>query len=136
MKRREMSQERLEKLLQALSPLSNGAQCDACADYGFNAVAVIRDPMGGECLCARCAIDYARDNGKADLELAVRWRRFFVENPTECAVCASAAQRNCSYCATPLCEEHRVYIPRTGCACRKCAALLEEEQRRRNGEIW
>jgi hypothetical protein len=133
-----MTLDRLERLLLALPALPSGQLCVECEDHGHLLEAVIREPMGGEYLCAQCAVQYARENraGKADLEQAVRWRRFFIVNPMECDYCAALAQRHCSYCATPLCEEHRVYIPRTGCACPDCAAELEEEQRRREGKVW
>jgi hypothetical protein len=135
MKRGEMTLDRLVRLLLALPVLPGGQLCVECEDHGFKEVAVICEPMGGEYLCAECAVQYARENkaGKADLELAVRIRRFFLVNPTECSACAQLAQRLCSYCAAPVCEEHKVYIPRTGCACRECAAALEEEEVARCG---
>jgi hypothetical protein len=128
MKRGEMTQERLEGLLSTLPALDQ--QCahkigkgvwDFCANK-----AVIRHPATGIYLCGRDAIEASkvRQIHKEDLEKAVRWRRFFIVNPTECTECAQPAARHCSYCEAPICEDDMVFIPRTGCACRYCNELL------------
>jgi len=132
MRRGEMTLPRLWKLLRTLPWLPTGEHCSMpqCKDYGIGANrAILRDPATGEYLCRACALVRMEDSAhKADIELAVRIRRFFLTNPTECSECASSAQRLCSYCAAPICEEHKVFIPRNGCACRRCAKQLEEEE--------
>jgi hypothetical protein len=94
MKRWEIAPERLERLLRTMPALPTGERCGG-EEHGGNIAAVLRHPATGQYLCAGCAIGQAQshDAHKRDVEYAVRIRRFFLVNPTQCSECVALAQR-------------------------------------------
>lgn len=132
-----MTPEHLSELLNALPPLDGNVQCEICAKMELDVPAVLRHPVDGRALCAMDALNVAATNdiSFADIELAVRIRRFFIAHERTCLHCFGPASRWCSACGTPICDAAGTRILRRSMLCEDCVLALRQREQQLYGAL-
>lgn len=98
-----------------------------CGMTGCPDPAILRNPDGGEYLCATHALMHAQAHpaNQEDIQMVADQCKWLAESDFECEQCERRAIRTCNSCGTPLCDEHYHLLPRNGAVCQGCRNELE-----------